>query len=317
MLTQDISLATPKSSVTDAKKTRSGYYDKHLLYEFIRLTKPTITLLVVVTVIPSLLLSTSGWPSLLPATAALLGAGLMSASAAVFNQLLEIDIDQNMTRTKSRGLASGRLSQTMGAGFGLLLGTMGTLILWIFGSVVAAISALAGHLLYVFVYTLWLKKRTSQNIVLGGAAGCVGPLIGWSAITGELALGAWLQFLIIFIWTPPHFWALSLKYQDEYKKAGIPMYPVVHGDHKTRQAIFFYTLLLFPAIGALYLYSYASLLCSIIFISLTARFSYLAYSLYQDGHNQKSMPVFYYSCLYAFAIFVGLALDAAVLKFLS
>ena len=219
--------------------------------DFYGLTKPTITLLVVITVFPSLLLaSESGLPGLGVSLAALLGAGLCSASAAAMNQILERHVDQKMARTKVRSLACGRVSQRVAWTYALLLLLVGQTILWTWTTPLASLTALAGQLFYVFIYTLWLKPRTAQNIVIGGAAGAVGPLIGWAAITNTLPLAAWLQFLLIFFWTPPHFWALALKYKSDYAAARIPMYPVVYGDHSTRRAMLLYSLTLLPCVLA-------------------------------------------------------------------
>ena len=285
--------------------------------DFFALTKPTITLLVAVTVIPGLLLASSGMPALIKSLAAIVGASLASASAAVFNQLVESDLDVQMDRTRKRSVASGRVPPESAMLFGLTLGFAGMALLWIFASPLAAIVALAGHLFYVFVYTIGLKKRTEQNIVIGGAAGAVGPLIGWAAVTGHIGWPAWILFLIIFLWTPPHFWALALKYEQDYAKAGIPMYPCIHGAHKTRRLMFFYTLTLIPCVLAIFFYpgvGYLYLAGSGVF---TLKFAYDAWRLFQSGSNDKAMPFFHYSCFYVFGVFGCLSLDSLMMKVLS
>lgn len=281
--------------------------------DYFALTKPTITLLVAVTVIPSLLLASPHLPHPLQALAAIIGASLASASAAVFNQLVESDLDVQMQRTRRRSLASGRVSRDSALAFGLGLGALGLSLLYFCASPVAALAALAGHLFYVFVYTLYLKPRTVQNIVIGGAAGAVGPLIGWAAVTGELTWPAWVLFLIIFLWTPPHFWALALKYKEDYARAGVPMYPVVHGEKKTKQWMFFYTLTLVPCVLSLYIFGVAGLLFLGVGGALTLKFCWDALQLLADTHNEKVMPFFHYSCLYVFGLFGALTLD----RFLS
>lgn len=279
------------------------------IFDLFSLTKPTITLLVAVTVIPSLLLAAGGLPDLGASIAAIVGACLASASAAVFNQVVEVDIDFKMNRTKLRSLASGRLPKELAILFGLSTGILGFLILYIYATPAAALTATCGHLFYVFFYTMYLKRRTEQNIVIGGAAGAVGPLIGWTAITGHLAWPAWSLFLIIFLWTPPHFWALAIKYQEDYAQAGIPMYPVIHGEKKTKRLMLLYTISLLPCIISLYSYEgvgWIYLLCSIAF---TSKFIFDAYRLYLTKSNAGVMPFFHFSCSYVFAIFGALTLD--------
>ncbi len=281
-----------------------------LLRDLYNMTKPTITLLVVITTVPGFLLALNGAlpnPVLLLVT--LIGAGLASASAAVFNQTIEAEIDSHMHRTQNRSLPSGKVSLPVAISFGVLVGTVGIALLYYFATPLAAIIALAGHLFYVLVYTLYLKRRTPQNIVIGGAAGAVGPLIGWAAVDPHLGLTPWILFAIIFFWTPPHFWSLSLKYKDDYKRAGIPMYPVIYGEDKTRKAILVYSLSLLPIVIALYFVSGAGLLYLTTSVAMTLKMIWDAVKLYRSQDNKKAMPFFYFSCLYTFAIFGILALE--------
>ena len=202
------------------------------------MTKPTICLLVVVTVVPSVFMAAESTPNLVLLFFACFGAGLCSASAAVFNQLVEADVDEHMNRTKARALPSGQITKANAMLFGLALGFLGFSCLYFFTKPLAAWVALAGHIFYVLIYTVILKPRTVQNIVIGGAAGAVGPLIGWASVSNTLAWPSWALFLLIFLWTPPHFWALAIRYKEDYAKASIPMYPVVFGE-KNKQAYFF------------------------------------------------------------------------------
>ena len=299
---------------TDAiQKKDFKSFSRDKFFDYFTLTKPTITLLVAVTVVPSLLLaSPNSLPSLMTCLIAIVGASLASASAAVFNQIVEVDIDVQMNRTKSRSLASKRINHEVAIIFASLLGLTGFALLFVYCGIVATASALAGHLFYIFIYTLYLKKKTDQNIVIGGAAGAVGPLIGWAAITGTLEWPAWVLFFIIFLWTPPHFWALALKYKKDYAEAGIPMYPVIHGDHKTRKVIFLYTLTLLPCTLSLYFFHHAGL-CYLVLSSLfTLKFIFDAYRLYKSRSNDRALPFFHYSCLYIFGIFGSLTLDSFV-----
>lgn len=271
--------------------------------DYVSLTKPTISLLVVITAIPGFVLSTNERIDLFKLFMTLIGTMLASSSAATFNQLIETDIDHTMKRTKNRSFASGRVAKLNGCIFGVVLGILGIGMLYSLTTPLAAFISLAGHVFYVLIYTVYLKPRTPQNIVIGGAAGAVGPLIGWAAATGQLSLSAWIMFLIIFLWTPPHFWALALKYKDDYAAAGIPMYPVVYGDAATRKAIFWYSLSLLPTVASLYMIGTCSLLYLIISLALTLKFVWDAFKIYQQGNNTGVMQLFIFSCFYTFAIF--------------
>lgn len=277
--------------------------------EFLSLTKPTVTLLVVVTVVPSVLLADTGLPSLFTLLAATLGTMCFSASAGVFNQIIESTIDQNMTRTCSRSLPLGKIHKSSAITFGLLLAGCGFLLLYGGTHPLAAFVAIAAHLFYVLGYTVILKPRTSQNIVIGGAAGAVGPLIGWAAVTGDISLSAWILAGIIFLWTPPHFWALSLKYKEDYAKANIPMYPVIYGDDRTRKMIFLYSLLLLPAVVSLYVIGTGSWFYLGTSLALTGKLVMDSYGIYASGSNQNVMKFFHFSCVYTLGIFTFLALD--------
>lgn len=273
------------------------------------LTKPTISLLVVVTVVPALFLASGGIPA--PALAAwtLLGTYLASASAAVFNHMLDADLDGQMTRTRGRPVASGRVTTLGACTWGLGLGVASMLILYHFTTPMAAALALSANAFYVLGYTLLLKRHTDQNIVIGGAAGAVGPLIGWAAVSGTLSWEAWVLFTIIVLWTPPHFWALAIKYKDDYAAAGVPMLPVTRGLAYTRRWIFIYTLTLLPAVASLYLFSTPGLFYLLASGLATAYFCLKAYQLWRDGDAGKAMPVFHYSCFYLFAVFGALTVD--------
>lgn len=276
---------------------------------YLPLMKPTISLLVVVTVVPALLMAAAGFPAPGLVIATLVGTYLASGSAAVFNHLLDSDLDGQMRRTRGRPVASGRISQKAAFLFGSALGIVSVLILCQWTTPLAAGVALAANAFYVLGYTLHLKRSTDQNIVIGGAAGAVGPLIGWAAVTGSLPWPAWALFAVIFLWTPPHFWALALKYKGDYKAAGIPMLPVTKGDEATRRQIFLYTLTLFPFIVSLYGFSEAGLVYLVPSLAATVYFAVKAGQLYASKENTASMPVFHYSCLYLFLVFGSLTLD--------
>ncbi len=283
--------------------------DRVTLKDLYQLTKPTITLLVVVTAIPNLYLAGMGI-SFNHALWILLGIALCSGSAAVFNQIVEKDTDQLMFRTKKRAFAASRISFKEALVFASVLGFAGVLTLIWQANLLAAALALGGHFFYVVVYTLYLKKRTPQNIVIGGAAGAVGPLIAQAAVEGRVGLSALLLALIIFVWTPPHFWSLALLYQADYRQAKIPMYPVVYGEAKTKAAIFGYSLLLLPLIISLTLIGKAGFVYLVPAVLLTLKLIFDAFLLIKDENNQRAMPFFHYSCLYILGVFAFLTLDA-------
>jgi protoheme IX farnesyltransferase len=281
--------------------------------DFFQLTKPTISLLVVVTVVPGLLLAIPAQiPSMNLIMAALIGTWLASSSAAVFNHLVDADIDQQMVRTRKRPVASGRVPNAQAALFATTLGVFSVAILGILTTWMAAFIAVAANAFYVLFYTMYLKRRTVQNIVIGGAAGAVGPLIGWAAVNGQVGWPAWVLFAIIFFWTPPHFWALALKYKDDYAAAGVPMMPVVRGEDVTRKQMFLYTLCLIPLVVSISFFGAAGLIYLIPSLALTLYFVWLAWKLYRSRDNTHAMPLFHYSCLYLFGIFGSLMLDCLV-----
>lgn len=286
--------------------------------DYFQLTKPTISMLVVVTAVPAMLMpvmrGTNTTGATLPvAMAALLGTWLASASASVFNHLLDHDVDMNMGRTRGRPLPSGRISNWKAFWFAAALGLFSWLILDFLASPVSAWTAVAANAFYVLVYTAFLKRRTVQNIVIGGAAGAVGPLIGWAACTNDIgfvsAWPAWALFAIIFLWTPPHFWALAIKYKSDYAAANIPMMPVVRGEAVTRWQMLLYTIALVPAVASLYWYGAAGMVYLIPSMLLTLLFVRYAWRLWRTGDSALVMPLFHYSCFYLFGIFGSLTVD--------
>lgn len=238
------------------------------LSAYVQLTKPRIVELLLITTVPAMIAAAGGWPGLWLVAATLIGGTLSAAGANTINCVIDRDIDRIMRRTRSRPLPSGRLRPGPALLFGVGLGAAGFLWLWITTNLLAATLSTSALLFYVFVYTMFLKRTSSQNIVIGGAAGAVPALVGWAAVSNSLAAPAWVMFAIIFLWTPPHFWALSLRYEDDYRAAGVPMLPVVVGVRPTLDHIFWYTvalggcsLLLYPtgAVGIPYLLAAAGL----------------------------------------------------------
>ena len=209
---------------------------------YVELTKPRITMLLLVTCISAMLCAAQGLPDLSLLLVTAVGLALSSGGASALNHVLDRDIDGLMRRTARRPVVTGVVSPIAGAIFGSALMAVAGVMLWLLVNPLTAALALAGGLFYVVVYTLWLKRSTPQNIVIGGAAGAIPPLVGWAAVTGDLSLVPWVLFAIVFMWTPPHFWALALLIREEYATAGVPMLPVVAGERATTRQIWWYTL---------------------------------------------------------------------------
>jgi protoheme IX farnesyltransferase len=233
-----------------------------MLGVYFQLTKPRIIELLLVTTVPAMVAAEGGWPGLGLVLATVVGGTLSAAGANTINCVADRDIDRLMRRTMSRPLPSGQIDPRSALTFGVALGLSGFLWLWATTNLLAAMLSTVALLFYVFVYTMYLKRSTPQNIVVGGAAGAVPALVGWAVVTGTLGAPAWVMFGIVFLWTPPHFWALALRYKDDYRNAGVPMLPVVVGLRTTLDHIFWYTLalvggslLLFPTgtVGLVYL----------------------------------------------------------------
>jgi heme o synthase len=231
-----------------------------VLRAYLELTKPRIIELLLTTTLPSMIVAAGGWPGWWLAAATLIGGTLSAAGANTINQVIDADIDRIMRRTRGRPIPSGRVTPERALVFGIALGVAGFAWLWATTNLLAAVLSTAGLLFYIFVYTRLLKRSTPQNIVIGGAAGAVPVLVGWAAVTDSLALPALVMFGIVFFWTPPHFWALSLRWEDDYRAAGVPMLPVVAGVPRTLDEIAVYSivtvvvsLVLVPWTGWIYL----------------------------------------------------------------
>src|SRR3954454_9569774 len=204
---------------------------------YIRLTKPRVIELLLVTAVPPMILAQDGMPPLRLIVAVLIGGALAAGGANTINCFIERDRDELMRRTHNRPLPRGEIVPSRALVFGIVLNAIAFVVLAIAANVLAAALTLSATLFYVFVYTLWLKPRTVQNIVIGGAAGAVPVLVGWAAVRNDLSAPAWLLFAIVFFWTPAHFWALAMKYRDDYAAAGVPMLPVVYGAERTTRRI--------------------------------------------------------------------------------
>jgi protoheme IX farnesyltransferase len=277
--------------------------------DYLTLTKPRIMVLLLITGAGGMIVGTGGLPSAGLALATLGGLALACGGASALNHVLDSDIDTRMARTARRPVAAGRVPPERALEFGLALSALSYVVLTSFVNVLAALLALAGNLFYVLVYTRWLKRSTPQNIVIGGAAGAVPPLVGWAAATGDLTLTALALFLIVFFWTPPHFWALALLIKRDYAEAGIPMLPVVRGERATARSIVRYSLVLVAitllpvlgrTLGPVYLVSAAVL--GLVFVGL-------AVALQRQTTPVRARRLFSYSLAYLALLFVAMAID--------
>jgi protoheme IX farnesyltransferase len=281
-----------------------------LVLAHLELTKPRIVLLVVFTGIPALLMAARGFPAAGLFGGTIVGIALAAGSAACFNNYFDRDIDRLMRRTAGRSIPAGRVPASHAVGLGFLLAALSWLVLVGTSNVLAAAIALLSIFYYAVIYTLWLKRRTPQNIVIGGGAGASAPLIAWAAVTGTLSPAAWLLAGVVFLWTPPHFWALALFRCEDYARAGIPMLPVTHGEDETRRQIWVYTLCLVPVTLLLGPLGEAGPLYWIPAALLGAGFVLLAGRLRRAADPAPAVRMFRFSILYLFLIFVFLTVDA-------
>jgi protoheme IX farnesyltransferase len=289
----------------------SGQVQQSLIRDLVMLTKPRIISLLLVTTIAPMFVA--GSPTFLLVLVVVLGGYMMAGGANAVNMYLDRDIDTRMSRTRLRPIPSGRMGPRAVLAFGVALATAATFLLARYVNVLTAVLALGGFYFYVFVYTRWLKRTTPQNIVIGGAAGAFPPLVGWAAMTGTVDLTAMYLFLIVFYWTPPHFWALALLKQRDYGRAGIPMAPLVWGERATMQQMMWYNVILialtllpvaYGAFGLVYFVSAlilgALLLIGVIRISTSADFTKPAWTVYK------------FSLLYLALLFVAMVIDRKV-----
>jgi protoheme IX farnesyltransferase len=304
-----VSSRIPASATNQSDSTQKP----PVLADLVALTKPRIIALLLVTTLAPMFITPAGIPSLSLVLWVLIGGYLMAGGANAINMWFDRDIDDMMSRTRLRPVPAGRISPAVALGFGVVLGFLAFAVLWYKVNPLSAWLALAGLLFYVFVYTIWLKRSSPQNIVIGGAAGAFPPLVGWTAVTGQLDLAAVYLFAIIFYWTPPHFWALALIKQNEYARAGIPMLPVVRGVRRTKFEMLAYTLILLPltlmpaffgALGAFY---------GVAAFLLGARLVWYCVRLLRDSSvTPAAWKLYRYSLVYLAFLFVAMGVDRAM-----
>ena len=278
--------------------------------DYYELTKPRVVMLIVFTAIVGMFLAVPGWPGPTPLLLGTIGIGLASSAAAVFNHVLDARIDIQMMRTMGRPLPQGRLTERAALMFASGLCVISMIILWFFVNPLTAILTFCSLIGYAVVYTVFLKRATPQNIVIGGAAGAAPPVLGWTAVTGEIHSSALLLFLIIFVWTPPHFWALAIARKEEYAKAGIPMLPVTHGEQYTRISILLYTILLVLVTILPYLTGMSGVIYLATALVLNVVYLYYSVRMWRvPGDVELPMRSFRFSITYLGLLFAALLID--------
>ncbi len=280
-----------------------------ILSSYIGLMKPHVTVLLLGTTLAAMALAGRGLPPASVTIATLIGGLFAAGSANAINCYWDRDIDKLMSRTKSRALPAGRISDTHALIFGIVLGALSFIILGVFANWLAASLAVAAILFYVCIYTMWLKRTTTQNIVIGGAAGAVPVLVGWAAATGSLSWAAFWLFAIVFMWTPPHFWALSLVLRKDYARAGVPMLPVVKGEAATYRQIVLYTVLLVASTLSLFVIHLLGAIYLAVAALLGAGLIVLTIRLMRIRTLKEARTVFWFSNYYLALIFAAMVVD--------
>jgi protoheme IX farnesyltransferase len=282
------------------------------LLAFVALMKPRIIELLLVTTVPTMIIAEGGIPSLWLIVATVVGGTLAAGGAHAFNMYIDRDIDRLMERTKGRPLVTGEVSPREAIIFAFAVEILAFVWLWVLVNLLSAVLAISATLFYVFVYSLWLKRSSTSNIVIGGAAGAVPVLVGWSAVTNELDWPPVVLFAIIFYWTPPHFWALAIRYRDDYEAAEVPMLPVVRSLKTTATRIVLYSVLLWgltlvfaPVADMGVLYVAAAVVLGGVFLALAVR-------VYRDPRPQQAMKLFGWSITYVTLLFAAMAVDVIV-----
>jgi protoheme IX farnesyltransferase len=282
------------------------------LKDFLALTKPLIVGLLLVTTFSGLVAGGKAWPSLSLTIWTLLGGALAAGGSGALNQYIDRDLDKNMQRTAKRPMAAKRMTPAEGLSFGLALCIISFYIMAGFVNFLAAFLSLVGIIYYVFLYSVLLKKATVQNIVIGGGAGAIPPMVGWAAATGHLDMPAWILFLIIFMWTPPHFWALALVRSNEYARAGVPMMPVIRGEAETRKQMLIYTVLLVFLSLSLSVFHFAGNIYLVSALALGLGLIFAAWRVYRTDSNKIAWQMYRYSSMYLMFLFIALMVDAVM-----
>ena len=296
-------------------KSKKSSLDLGIIPELLKLMKPRVMSLVIFTCAVGLLTAPNS-VSFTTSVVGILIVAVGAGAAGALNMWYEADVDKLMTRTCLRPIPRGSLKKNQALYFGTAMSTLSVITLYYFTNLLSASLLLFTILFYVFVYTIWLKRKTPQNIVIGGAAGALPPVIGWTIATNSISIEPITFFIIIFLWTPSHFWALSLYKVQDYKKANIPMMPITNGIETTKKNIFIYSLLMLPAIALPYYVGFVGELFLVIGLALTFYYNYLCYQLYSFKKNKfeikKAQQIFGYSILYLFLVFVLFLVDRLI-----
>jgi protoheme IX farnesyltransferase len=292
---------------------------REVIQDYTELTKPRIIVLLLITTAGAMWIASAGKVDLFLMFITVLGGAIAAASANAINCLYDRDIDAKMERTSWRPIPSGRIQPLNALIFAIALAIISFSLLTIYANLLAACLAMSGIATYVGVYTIWLKRSSTQNIVIGGAAGAIPPLVGWAAVTGELSWAAWVLFAIIFVWTPPHFWALALMIRDEYAKVGVPMLPVVKGAEVTADQILLYTFLLVPvSLLLVFPCNVMGLVYALSAVGLGIAFIYKAMQLLKEPSDRLvARSVFKYSILYLGLLCVAMGVDSLPIAHIS
>jgi protoheme IX farnesyltransferase len=293
--------------VIEAPATTLAATWRTVVFDYAEMTKPKVQSLLLFTTIATMYVA--GDPGLGLVALTCLGGALSAGGAGAINHALDRDIDRVMKRTADRPVASGRVSPRAAIAFGVALGCASFVLLSLAVNPLAAVLAMSGLLGYVLVYTLWLKRTTPQNIVIGGAAGAVPPLVAWAAVTGELSGTPLYLFAIVFFWTPPHFWSLALLMKDEYARAGVPMLPVVRGEAETRRQILLYTVLLYAVSQLPFCAGAFGLVYVVCSVALGATFIYGAVRLLRRPHRRTALRLYLFSLAYLALLFAAMVAD--------
>ena len=280
--------------------------------DFFALSKPLIVGLLLITTYGGLVIGGKEWPSFSLTMWTLLGGALAAGGSSALNQYIDRELDKNMVRTAKRPMADGRLTDAEGLSFGLGVSLVSYYVLASFVNSLAALLSLAGIVYYVILYSVWLKKATVQNIVIGGGAGAIPPLVGYAAATGNLDLTAWILFAIIFMWTPPHFWALAIVRMKDYANAGVPMMPVVRGEMETRRQILVYTIELVIVTLLLPILNLAGTVYLVSSLVLGGALLYAAWAVWKHGGNKLAWRMYKWSSSYLVFIFLAIMIDAVL-----
>ena len=312
-VTRNGTITTPSVAEQQQAEARVIPQWRQTITDYVALTKPKIISLLLVTTWGAMMVAQRGFPSPWLVLLTLLGGTLASGGAGAVNHFIDRDIDTQMGRTKGRPVVTGRIAPWQALVFGIALEALSFILLTVAVNLLTAVLALGGYLFYVVIYTLWLKRATPQNIVIGGAAGAFPPLVGWAAVTNTISAGALVLFAIVFFWTPPHFWALALLIRGDYARAKVPMMPVVRGVEETRKQIMVYSVIMVATTLLLLVTGTSGPIYLVLALALGAKFLWDAVRLLREQTQQAARRLYLYSLLYLALLFLAMVIDHAFL----